>query len=126
MTKPNTEAEANLSRKRLVELLDYEPNTGAFYWKVSIGRRRKGERAGRSARPDKQITITIDGRNYFAHRLAFLWMTGLWPQGRVIHRNGNPQNNAWTNLRVAAPKKPKPRKTGLCGRRKTPDAPVAG
>ena len=126
MTKPNAEAEASLTRKRLVELLHYNPETGHFVWKISVGRCRKGEWAGSMARPDKQVTITIEGRNYFAHRLAFLWMTGSWPQGRVIHRDGNPRNNAWSNLRVAKPRKAAPQKIDLGALIKRLDAPVAG
>ncbi len=36
-----------------------------------------------------------------AHRLAFLFMEGKWPENHVDHKDGDPSNNAWNNLRHA-------------------------
>lgn len=45
------------------------------------------------------VQITLANRAYFAHRLAFLLMTGCMPAGGVDHIDRNPSNNTWANLR---------------------------
>lgn len=87
----------DLTPERLRELLHYEPEVGVFSWKAP----RRGVRPGRTGnvRPDGYIRIGIDGVNYLAHRLAWLYMTGGWPTIDVDHRDGNPSNNQFINLR---------------------------
>jgi hypothetical protein len=89
-----------LSPERLRSLLHYDPETGVFTWKVA----RKGTAAGTICvhkRPDGYMRIGVDGRLYYAHRLAFLYMTGRWPSHYVDHVNRNPSDNRWGNLREA-------------------------
>jgi len=47
------------------------------------------------------ISIGVDGTRYLAHRLAWLWMTGRWPQKYVDHKNFTVSDNRWINLREA-------------------------
>lgn len=93
---------------RLRELLDYNPETGAFVWKVlSSGRRfelRNKKYAGRIAgcrHVSGYIEIRIDGVTYKAHRLAWLYMTGGWPRNEIDHANLCRSDNRWVNLREA-------------------------
>ena len=84
-----------LTSSRLKSLLDYDPDTGVFFWK-------RGKIAGT---PDKDgyIQIQIDGKIYKAHRLAFLFQNGSFPTGQVDHKNMEPADNRFCNLRNATP-----------------------
>jgi len=91
-------AKTDLTAQRLRELLHYDPETGAFRWFKPRGKAAKTPTAGS---PDSggYIKIGIAGRDYRAHRLAWLYVHGAWPCGQVDHMDGNPGNNAINNLR---------------------------
>ena len=46
--------------------------------------------------------ITVDGKRYRAHRLAWLYVYGAWPLGRLDHEDTDRQNNRIKNLRPAS------------------------
>ena len=83
-------------------LLMYDPETGLFTWKVSRGGVRAGTQAGYDSGRG-YIIIRVLGRNYYAHRIAFLLMTGQWPEYQIDHINGNRSDNRFCNLRPATP-----------------------
>lgn len=87
--------------EQLHELLDYDPETGVFTNRIWRGTRGAvGEVAG-SYDKDGYIVIQIKGRKYRAGRLAWLYMTGKWPEYEIDHEDGNYANDAWSNLREA-------------------------
>lgn len=91
-----------LTAKRLRECVDYNPATGVFTWINASGRRTKnGDRAGSFNRAIGYRVIGIDGVRYYEHRLAWLWMTGAWPEKDIDHKNRNKSDNRWENLREA-------------------------
>lgn len=103
MTRVYSSKDAGLTAERLREVLDYDPETGAFTWKVMLAYRAKvGAVAGWSG-DDGRITITINNTYYKAHRLAWLYMTGRWPEQDIDHRDLDASNNRWNNLREATP-----------------------
>lgn len=89
-----------LTHKRLVEVLRYDPETGLFSWAVKRKKCVVGVIAG-SPRSDGYVLIRIDYARYYAHRLAWLYMTGDWPTAEVDHVDGDASNNRWGNLREA-------------------------
>lgn len=90
-----------LSAERLRELLSYDADTGGFTWLVNRGSAAKvGGPAGRKV-GGGYIQIGIDGRRYMAHRLAWLYVHGHWPDVEIDHISGEPEDNRIANLREA-------------------------
>ena len=90
-----------LTPERLRKVLRYAPTTGIFRWKVSASSRASvGSIAGaKNGRGYHQIRI--GGRPYSASRLAWLYMTGKWPNSEISYINGKPSDTRWANLREA-------------------------
>lgn len=89
-----------LTQDTLKEYLRYEPETGNFY-RVKINPTARHIRVGDLAGSDDgqgYLKISLLGKRYSAHRLAFLYMTGKFPR-MVDHIDCNKSNNTWTNLR---------------------------
>jgi hypothetical protein len=94
-----------LSAPEVRALLDYNPNTGVFTWRVKRrgypqGWKMPGTVAG-SVYADGYRHIMINGVSYIASRLAFLWMKGRWPPFRMDHKNRKRSDDRWRNLRPA-------------------------
>lgn len=90
----------DLTADRLRNLLSYDPGTGIFRWRITRGSRRAGSVAG-NIRPDGYWRIMIDGRHHYLHRLAWLYVTGEWPESEIDHRDLDHGNNRFSNLRPA-------------------------
>ena len=88
----NLEGFALVDQKRLREYVTYDPETGRFFWAISKrGWLRKNAQAGWVGNGG-YVYIILDGRRYRAHRIAWLWTYGSWPE-QIDHINGEWNEN---------------------------------
>jgi hypothetical protein len=87
----------SLTQARLKEVLEYNLATGEFTWREP-GRGRKLTAGCKSS---TYTLIFVDGKTYRAHRLAWLYMKGTWPERMIDHIDLDKHNNAFHNLREA-------------------------
>ena len=90
----------NLTHERLLAALDYSPETGIFIWKISKGRVKGGDIACCHDK-DGYIRIQLDGVRYFAHRLAWFYVHGKFPEPETDHKNRIKTDNRIANLQEA-------------------------
>jgi hypothetical protein len=90
-----------LTAERLREVLHYDHETGVFTWKVRVSIRIVVGKAAGVVGKRGYVIIGLDGGHHYAHRLAWLYMTGRWPDGEVDHEDRMRTNNRWKNLRAA-------------------------
>ncbi len=89
-----------LTAEYLRELLSYNPETGEFIWQVSCRGTKAGDIAGTPGSQGRRHII-IGYARYKAHRLAWLYVYGKWPEKLIDHINGYPTDNRIENLREA-------------------------
>lgn len=87
-----------LTQDRLRELLHYDPDTGVFTNIKPRHRVKVGDIAGSNSGKG-YLQIQIDQKRYSAHRLAWLYTYGRFPEEFIDHINGNPSDNRIVNLR---------------------------
>lgn len=90
-----------LTQNYLRHLLHYDPLTGDWIWINPRARSlRRGDVAG-TVRFDGRRQINISGKFYLGSRLAWLYMTGVWPKDEIDHKNRIKGDDRWDNLREA-------------------------
>lgn len=99
-----TDIHSGLTSGVLREIVRYEPTTGKFYWLKSNNQSASiGGEAGTVEPNTGYVRFTILGRKYQAHRLAWLYVHGVWPECEIDHRDLDKTNNTISNLRQAVP-----------------------
>ena len=93
----------SLTQERLKQVLFYDQESGVFTRLQCLQRPDIVNRpASENTSGNGYLRIAIDGKRYYAHRLAWLFVTGSWPDNEIDHVNGIPTDNRWSNLREAS------------------------
>lgn len=88
-----------ITQEKLKDVLDYNEETGDFTWKIRIaGVVEIGDVAGCKV-AHGYIKIIINKEQYYAHRLAWLYVHGVWPENQIDHINHDRSDNRLENLR---------------------------
>lgn len=86
-----------LNQKVLKCLLHYDPETGLFMRYTWQGAKPCGCKDSQG-----YIRLGVSNKVYYAHRLAWLYMTGNWPLKEIDHKNRIRSDNRWNNLQEAS------------------------
>lgn len=90
-----------ITHAELQNLLDYSPQTGLFTWRETRAHNAKqGSIAGWRA-TNGYLWITVNDQRYLAHRLAWFYVHGVWPDAEIDHVDHDRLNNRLENLRRA-------------------------
>jgi hypothetical protein len=87
-----------LNQKTLKKYLNYDPETGVFKRKINSGKAKIGDVAG-GINGSGYICIRINSVKYRAHRLAWLYVHGKFPDNQIDHINRVKNDNRIDNLR---------------------------
>lgn len=94
-------AKPDISQDYLHSILHYDPMTGEFVWRANRGGKACAGSIAGTIKDNGYVTISVNSRRYYAHRLAWLYIHGVWPCHQLDHIDGDKTNNTIMNLREA-------------------------
>ena len=101
LNNKRTKKNRTIKQAEVLCLLNYDKITGIFTWKKLLAKNhmKVGDKAGTFK--NGYIRIILKGVKYYAHRLAWFYVNGVWPSKDIDHKNRNGLDNRWDNLREA-------------------------
>lgn len=87
-----------MSIEAMKQLLSYDIETGEFMWTDKAPHKVAGKPANAKDSLG-YVCLRVDGKMYKAHRIAWAFVYGEWPELHIDHINGNPSDNRICNLR---------------------------
>lgn len=87
-----------ISHSRLLQLFLYDPLSGIFTRRVTTGSRSKAGDVAGSVNNRGYLRISIDGKHYACHILAWFYVNGEWPKSELDHDDRVKTNNRIGNL----------------------------
>ena len=93
-----------MTLEELRQLINYDKDSGIFTRKYYQHDNKIGD-------PKKRVDpiffngtksyrrVTVLGKRYYAHVLAWFYVTGEWPDSEIDHKDGDGLNNIFLNLR---------------------------
>lgn len=90
-----------ITHERLLELVNYDPNTGVFTNKIKRSNISPVGKILGTKNKSGHLVAQLDKKMYLLHRLAWFYYYKVWPEGIIDHIDRNPQNNRIDNLREA-------------------------
>lgn len=110
----------NLTQEKLKEYFHYDESTGNL---INLTQRSNSIKIGAVAGgldAYGYVRIRVDGTDYKAHRLVWVYVQGNWPEDQIDHINGIKTDNRICNLREATDQEnkqniSKPRKDNTSG-----------
>jgi hypothetical protein len=92
--------DANILR----DIVSYDSQTGLLHWKCDhkyFSAIKAGDVVGKNSMKHGYRTTAINGKQYYQHRLVWLYIHGEWPKSDIDHVNGDKSDNRIENLRLA-------------------------
>ena len=90
--------DVSFTQADLIDLMNYDSETGIFTWSKS----RRGVIVGKPLGTSNgfgYLRITVLGQSVYAHRLAWMFVHGSMPECQIDHINGDRSDNRISNLR---------------------------
>lgn len=104
----------SLTQEYLKACVIYDAETGIFTARLPAQSRQEGDTLGSSGGSHGYLSVAVGGKAYLAHRLAWFYVHGEWPE-QIDHIDRDRHNNRIANLRSCTNQENNWNKVGATG-----------